>query len=338
MFWPLRQLSTVAVGLIVLGSAIGCGQREAPEAAREKWSGPLDLPSRFPSAERLVAIGDLHGDLEAARGALALAGAIDGDDRWVGGDLVVVQTGDILDRGDDAMEILALMDDLAERAREAGGEIHLLNGNHELMNVQLDMRYVSVGGYLDFIPGEKPDSEVATAQDVVDGVAERILAIRPGGVVARRFAERNVIAVVGDTVFVHGGVLPHVVDYGVERLNQETREWIRGDLRCPPEPLFGNDGPVWSRHYSDEPDEEDCRLLEDTLQRMGARRMVIGHTVQDDGISSACDGLVWRIDVGMAEHYGGSAAVLDLSGGGASTVRPKPVTIARMVTRRSAQE
>jgi hypothetical protein len=338
MLFPLRQLSIVAVGLIVLGSAVGCGQREAPEAAREDWSGPLDQPSRFPSADRLVAIGDLHGDLEAARGALALAGAIDVDDRWIGGDLVVVQTGDILDRGDDAMEILDLMDSLGERAREAGGEIHLLNGNHELMNVQLDMRYVSVGGYLDFLPGAKPDPEAATAQDVVEGIAERILAIRPGGVVARRFARRNVIVVVGDTVFVHGGVLPHIVDFGVERLNQETREWIRGDLRCPPEPLFGSDGPVWSRHYSNEPDEADCRLLEDTLHRMGARRMVVGHTVQDGGISSACGGLVWRVDVGMADHYGGGLAVLDLSGGGASTVRPKPVTIARTVTRRSAHE
>jgi len=315
-----RQVSIAAVGLITLGAAMGCGQPEAPEVGQEDWAGPLDLPSRFPFVERLVAIGDLHGDLEATRGALALAGAIDTDDRWIGGGLVVVQTGDILDRGDDAVEILDLMDSLAEQARAAGGEIHLLNGNHELMNVQLDMRYVSVGGYLDFLPGEKPDPETATAQDVVDGIAERILAIRPGGAVARRFAERNVIAVVGDTVFVHGGVLPHIVDYGIERLNQETRQWIRGDLRCPPEPLFGSNGPVWSRHYSDEPDEGDCRLLEDTLQRLGANRMVVGHTIQDGGISSACNGRVWRIDVGMADHYGGSAAVLDLSNGEARLV------------------
>ncbi len=310
-----RQLPFVVFGLACLLATIGCGEREAPEVVQEGWAGPLDIPSRYPFAERLVAIGDLHGDLEATRDALVLADAIDGEDRWIGGDLVVVQTGDILDRGDDAMEILELMDALVDQARAAGGAIHLLNGNHELMNVKLDMRYVSVGGYLDFLPGEKRDPEAATAQEVVDGVAERILAIRPGGTVARRFAERNVIVVVGDTVFVHGGVLPHVADYGIERLNQETRQWIRGDLRCPPEPLFGSDGPVWSRHYSYEPDDEDCRLLEDTLQRLGARRMVVGHTIQDGGISSACNGRVWRIDVGMADHYGGSAAVLDLSSG-----------------------
>jgi hypothetical protein len=309
-----RQLSVFLVVVICLMGSLGCGERGLPEAEPEGWAGALDRPSRYPSAERIVAIGDLHGDLAAARGALRLAGAIGDDDRWIGGDLVLVQTGDILDRGDDAVEILDLFDGLSGQAGAAGGEIHLLNGNHELMNVKLDMRYVSVGGYLDFLPGEKRDPATATAQDVVDGVAERILAIRPGGQLARSFAERNVITTVGDTVFVHGGVLPHLVDYGVERLNQETREWARGDLRCPPEPLFESDGPLWSRHYSDEPDEVDCRLLGDTLQSLGAKRMVVGHTVQGDGISEACGGLVWRIDVGMAEHYGGSVEVLDLSG------------------------
>ena len=180
------------------------------------------------------------------------------------------------------------------------------------MNVKLDMRYVSVGGYIDFLPGEERDPDTATAQDVVDGIGERILAIRPGGSMALRFAERNVITIVGDTVFVHGGVLPRIVDYGVERLNQETRQWIRGDVRCPPELLLAGDGPVWSRHFSDEPDAEDCRLLEATLERLAAQRMVVGHTVQTGGISSACDGRVWRVDVGMADHYGGQPAVLEL--------------------------
>lgn len=314
----LRPLLILTVLLGCLAAATGCGRPDAPEApvlAEEDGALPLDLPTRFPEARRVVAIGDLHGDLEAARRALRLAGAMDESDHWIGGDLVVVQLGDILDRGDDAMEILVLLDALREQARASGGDVHLLNGNHELMNIKLDMRYVTVGGFIDFLPNQELDPDTATAQDVVDGVGERTLAIRPGGSVARRFAERNVIAIVGDAVFVHGGVLPHIVDYGVERLNQETRRWIRGDDPCPPELLFGDDGPVWSRHYSMEPDEEDCRLLETTLDRLGARRMVVGHTVQKGGISSACGGRVWRVDVGMAHHYGGEVAVLELSNG-----------------------
>ena len=315
MSHPTRSLLLPATLFLCLASVIGCGRQEPPEIEPEGSVLPLDLPTRFPAVPRLIAIGDLHGDLEAARRALRLANAIDEEDRWIGGDLVVIQLGDILDRGDGAVEILELFEDLGEQARAGGGDIHLINGNHELMNVKLDMRYVSVGGFIGFLPESERPKGAATAQDVVDGVGERILAVRPGGDMALQLADRNVITIVGDSVFVHGGVLPHIVDYGVERLNQETRQWIRGELHCPPELLLGRDGPVWSRHYSKEPDEEDCLLLKTTLEQLGAQRMVVGHTVQEEGISSACGGRVWRIDVGMAEHYGGEAAVLDLSDG-----------------------
>ena len=74
---------------------------------------PPEPPTRFPAAERIVAIGDLHGDLEATRRALRLAGAIDERDTWIGGDLVVVQAGDQLDRGNGEQAII----DLLERLR-----------------------------------------------------------------------------------------------------------------------------------------------------------------------------------------------------------------------------
>ena len=281
---------------------------------------PLDLPTRYPHAESIVAIGDLHGDLEATRAALRLAGAIDEQDRWAGGTMVLVQTGDQLDRGDDEFEILDLLDALTVQAQAAGGAVHVLNGNHELMNVKQDLRYVTLGGFLDFLPTPVADPEAVDPQVVVDAVHERLKACRPGHPFALRLLDRNVITIVGDTVFVHGGVLPHVVEYGIERLNQEARAWIRRDRPYPPDILLATDGPVWSRHYSDEPDVEDCRLLEGVLESLGARRMVVGHTVSKAGISSACGEMVWRVDVGLAEHYGGSAAVLELRGGVATVI------------------
>ncbi len=84
----------------------------------------------------------------------------------------------------------------------------------------------------------------------------------------------------------------------------------------PTRNLLAGGGPVWSRHYSDQPDEEDCRLLETALEGLGAKRMVVGHPVQETGISSACAGRAWRVDVGMSAYYGGEPAVLDLSDGG----------------------
>jgi len=320
----LRARAAVFVALLLIISALVVlrGRRATPVPAPAV--GRLDLPTRYPAAERVVAIGDLHGDLSATRSALRLAGVLDEDDRWAGGGAVLVQTGDQLDRGDDELEILDLLDRLTVQARAAGGAVHVLNGNHELMNVKQDLRYVSLGGFLDFLPTPIADPETVEPHVVVDAVHERLRACRPGHPFAMRLADRNVISIVGDTVFVHGGVLPHVVDYGIERLNQEARDWIRGERPYPPEILLASDGPVWSRHYSKDPDPEDCRILREVLDDLEAGRMVVGHTVQDEGISPACDGLVWRIDVGLASHFGGRPAVLEIENGSVTAIDGSP--------------
>ena len=314
-----NQTGVIALLLLIVlaASLVSCARREP---ILEPVAEPLDLPTRYPPAQHIVAIGDLHGDLAATRTALRLAGAIDENDRWVGGTMVIVQTGDQLDRGDDELEILDLLDALAAQAQAAGGAMHVLNGNHELMNVKQDLRYVTLGGFLDFLPTPVADANAVDPEVVVDAVHERLKACRPGHPLAKRLIERNVVTIVGDTVFAHGGVLPHVVEYGIERLNQETRAWIRADRPYPPDILLAEDGPVWSRHYSEDPDVEDCRLLDMALISLGARRMVIGHTVQDEGISPACEDKVWRIDVGLARHYGGSPAVLELQNGRARVI------------------
>jgi len=119
--------------------------------------------------------------------------------------------------------------------------------------------------------------------------------------------------VVGDTAFVHGGLLPDHVAYGLETLNAETQAWMRGEGEYPAL-LDESENPVWSRHYSDEPDADDCALLEEALAAIPAERMVVGHTVQD-AINPGCDGRVWRIDVGMAAYYGGRPQALLIEDG-----------------------
>ena len=314
----------VLLALLLIVASLALFLRWRAEPAPAPAVERLDLPTRYPAAERIVAVGDLHGDLAATRAALRLAGVIDEDDRWVGGTTVLVQTGDQLDRGDDEIDILDLLDRLTAQAPTAGGAVHVLNGNHELMNVKQDLRYVSLGGFLDFLPTPINDPESVEPRVVVDAVHERLKACRPGHPFAMRLVDRNVISIVGDTVFAHGGVLPHVVDYGIERLNQETRDWIRGDRQYPPEILLTSDGPVWSRHYSKDPDTDDCQLLREVLDDLSARRMVVGHTVQDEGISSACDDMVWRIDVGLSAHYGGSPAVLEIENGSVAVIDESP--------------
>ncbi|MET0410643.1 MAG: metallophosphoesterase, partial [Polyangiaceae bacterium] len=167
----------------------------------------------------MVAIGDVHGDLQATRAALRLAGAIDDKGAWSGGTLTVVQTGDQLDRGDDERAIVDLFERLRREAPTTGGQVVPLNGNHETMNVQGDFRYVTPAGLTTF-GGLAQRSHYAAAAP--EQFRQRAEAFLPGGQYASVLGTRDVIAIVGDSVFVHGGVLPEHVTLGVERINRET--------------------------------------------------------------------------------------------------------------------
>jgi len=272
-----------------------------------------EIPLRLPPAPRIVAIGDLHGDLDATRRALRLAGAADDNDHWIGGTLVVVQTGDMLDRGDNEQAILDLFTRLSEEASQAGGAVHALNGNHELMNVELDLRYVTPGGFEDFQDAVTITDIDSVLAEYEEGQRARVSAFRPGGDYAKVLARRNTVVIIGENVFVHGGVLPEHVDYGLQRLNAELRAWMKGEGPVPDWTQEKN-SVVWMRHYSDEVDDEDCKLLAEVLDRLGAKRMIVGHTVQEETITPHCEGKVWCIDAGMATYYGGEIRILEIEG------------------------
>ena len=300
-----RRLVTAVVAAAVVAQVLSaCGD-----------AGPAEegFPTRLDAAERVIAIGDLHGDLDAARQALLLGGAIDTNDRWVGGDLVVIQTGDILDRGDEEEAVIALFQRLQEEAEQAGGAVHVLNGNHELMNAYRDYRYVTPGGYADFEDAAAVDTTDSLLAALEPNQRGRAAAFAPGGPFALLLAQRNTVVIVGNSLFVHGGILPEHVDRGLESMNEEIRAWLRAEAPQP-EWIRGDRSPVWNRLYSDAPNVAACDTLSSVLDRLGVERMVVGHTVQRTGVTAFCGGRVWCIDVGMPDHYGGRPAVLEIRG------------------------
>lgn len=288
------------------------------EAEAPLRAGPSDR-ARVAAARRVVAIGDLHGDIAATRRALRLAGAIDEAEHWVGGRLVVVQVGDQLDRGDDEPEILTLLDRLEEEARAAGGALHVLVGNHEHMNAAGDLRYVTPEGLTDFAEAEPGafEAEITRAPEEARG---RLRAFLPGSRWARWFATHRAALIVGDTLFVHGGLEPEVAARGLDAVNDALRRYFEtGDA---PDPLvIGAHGPLWSRELASSPSPDVCRRAARTLAALEVRRIVVGHTVQEGGVKSYCGGSVWAIDVGLSAHYGGPTEVLVIEGGRANVLR-----------------
>ena len=316
-------------------------------ATRAKAKGEETYPQlRVTAPGRVVAIGDLHGDIGQARRALRMAGVLDDEDdagnpRWVGGDTTLVQLGDILDRGDDEIGILILLQKLDKEAQKQGGRVYVMNGNHEVLNVSGDFRYVSRGAFgestrfsehLVKLFGDK--FRDAFGVDEVDAWARqskaRIGLFSPGGPLAQQLSMHHTVLIVNDTVFAHGGLVPRHVEFGLDKLNRAVTDWMRGkeikddETRQALGMAIGGvrDSIVWHRAYgtekfaTDEDRSTSCELLGKTLGMIdGVSRLVVGHTPQLGGANCECNGQIWRIDVGMSFGVlGAEPQVLEIDG------------------------
>ena len=277
---------------------------------------------------------------------LRLAGLIDAKDRWSGGKTHFVQTGDILDRGTETRPVMELLMRLEGEAKKAGGRVHALLGNHEVMNVLGDLRYVSREEYKAF---ETPRSretwetfyrsranaalqaarqakqsfdEAAFRQkfeaDAPLGFVERIQAFSDEGRYGQWLRQRRGMVIIDGTAFLHGGLTPEVAALGCEAINATARREITSDIaKTRLEPLAslaaGDNGPFWYRGMAREDEAAWLPSLERVLQSIGAKRVVIGHTVTGDGrIKPRFAGRVVMIDVGMNPLYGRNLAALEI--------------------------
>jgi hypothetical protein len=300
---------------------------------------------------RVVAIGDVHGAHAEFLAVLRLAGIIDAKERWAAGKTHFVQTGDILDRGTETRPVMELLMRLEGEARKAGGRVHAILGNHEVMNVLGDLRYVSREEYKAF---ETPDSRetwnkfyrsrsddarqaAKQAGETFDeavfrskleqqaplGFVERIQAFSDQGRYGRWLRERRGMVKINGIAFVHGGLTPEVAALGCEAINATARREITSDIATTRQnPLAslaaGESGPFWYRGMAREDETAWLPSLERVLQAIGAHTVVIGHTVTGDGrIKPRFGGRVVMIDVGMNPLYGRNLAALEIGADGA---------------------
>jgi len=219
------------------------------------------FPCDVQTTERIVAVGDIHGAFDQFVAILRAAGIIDNRNRWIGKKAVLVQTGDVLDRGPDARKALDLLRKLEGDAQRAGGRVYALLGNHELMRLVSDWRYVSQGETEAFRNADSPDlrerafavftTEAEKAAKAVgkpfDPAAYREAFMKeiPLGSLEMRFAfeakgeygawvrQRAAVARINGILFMHGGISEPVSMMGCEGINAAVRK----DLLSVPVPL-----------------------------------------------------------------------------------------------------
>jgi len=301
-------------------------------------------------APRVVAVGDIHGAYDNFVEVLRMAGIVDEDAHWVGGTAHLVQTGDFTDRGKDTRKVMDLLKRLQKEAKSAGGRAHILLGNHEIMNILGDLRYVDREEYESFRTMDSMRriqrfyaSALSRARDRAEaagqefdedafrkqleeraplGFVERTRAFQKDGEYGSWLRDLNVVARVNGVVFLHGGLTPEVAALGCEGINKKVHRELNKDFdKTLAEPgstlAAGGAGPLWYRGLAVEDETAYAPALEQTLEDMDARAIVVAHTVTKTGkIQSRFDGRVVMIDVGMAPAYHDSLAALEVAGDG----------------------
>ena len=315
--------------------------------AQVRGSSPCDLTT----TDRIVAIGDIHGAFDRFVAILRAAGLVDERQRWTGGRAVLVQTGDIVDRGPDSRRVLDLLRRLEGEANRAGGRVVPLLGNHEVMAMLGDLRYVSAGEYAAFrsadaeglrerlfrVVAERAAAEARAAGRKLDqgelrekffaatplGSVELQLAFGREGEYGRWLRERHAVARINGYVFVHGGISPAAAALGCAGINERVRSELQAIPVGDAEQLAAflitrEDGPLWYRGLALEDELAFADELEQILDAMQARALIVGHTVPSDGrVTARFGGRIVQIDTGMlggSFYPAGRASALEIVG------------------------
>jgi len=329
------------------------GQKEIKNNLLDPNMDKYDKIGIYPSVRRLIAIGDLHGDLRVTLIALRLAKVIPdnifpynvNEISWCGGDTWIIQLGDQIDRCrpdnwkknciedlSDVVEdegnnmiIIQIFQKLDVMAKKAGGRVLGMLGNHELMNVDRDFRYVSPQEFLEFVPPNERNKKY-TDDGYPYGYYHRLKVFERGGNIAKHYAlQKKSVVMIGKNLFVHGGLSHGLLSkYSIHEMNEIVQKWLLNKSSKKEDKMFDeifrdddDMSPFWCRLYSEDDgySENTEKGFTELLKLINSRnktlqpidRVIVAHTPQfmdDKYMNSLYNERLWRIDVGMSRAFG----------------------------------
>ena len=231
--------------------------------------------SVFLDVEKIVVLSDIHGQYDLAIEILKNNKIIDQELNWNFGKGHFVIVGDIFDRGPKVNEMLWLIYNLEQQAKEKGGRVHFLLGNHEYMVLHKDLRYLherylKVGTLLNLEYDELYDNKT---------------------ILGRWLRSKHTILRINNNVFVHGGISQDFlskISFDIEVINETMRASIdisKSELKSTEfyTNYYGKTGPIWYRGYFN--DKLEDAIIDDVLLKTKSEHMVVGHCSFDEVIS-----------------------------------------------------
>ena len=272
---------------------------------------------------KIIAVGDIHGDYQVFIKVLLMCKLIDINLNWIGDDTYLIQLGDTLDgkrpdtKIDSAflnesgeVEIIRLILDLDSQAKRHGGRVISLIGNHELYShYYADDRQFK----RDFVKTK----DVEQFKKVYN--VDRTKFLKPGGIGGSLLGRtRPLILQLGEFIFIHGSITDKLIKNSlnpvtgkvdIAKINKETGLWLQGKAKVPVYlEEMDEQNPVFSRLYSKKLtfNEQECSNFDNQLKFFeGANYVVMGHS-RFKTINSACNRALIRTDVSLSRAFGGN--------------------------------
>ena len=246
--------------------------------------------------EKIVVIGDIHADYEILLAVLKKAGLINDKLKWIGGKTYLVMIGDLVDgkaridnwTGDSDIKVINFLGKLIKQAKHKGGDVIILLGNHEFMNIRGNFNYSGSNG-IKQMGGELNRLKYFNNQFF-------------------SFAKKCFLAVnIGGWIFCHAGIVPEISKkYSISKLNAMLSNFLSNQMNLHEDNVFfeiisGENGILTTREFGT--NNINCKRLLATLENYNANHMVVGHTVQEK-VNDICNKKLWRVDVGLSRAFG----------------------------------
>jgi len=297
-------------------------------------------------ARKVVAVGDVHGDLDRFVDVLTMAGMVGDRQEWTGGSATLVQAGDLVDRGSKSREVIELLMRLDREAKKAGGRVACSIGNHEAMRMHGDLRYVAAAEYESYRSkkseeerekryredlrqkgaegndARRADLSVGYRQNWEKehplGQAELLKAYSPTGPMGKWILQQRAVLKLDESLFLHGGISPKYAEWSESRFNDRIHEeLLKGrDLQGKDSVCEDTEGPLWWRGFAQDSEETLATHVDQLLAKHKVQRIIVGHTpTEGKGVVSRLGGKIILADVGLSEYFGARRACVVIENG-----------------------